>query len=120
MKQGCKYCQYNKYDGIHLASNICSVDATHIDPYAEGFCDDFKPKDDGIIRDCEDKSRCRTCKYQYANDTFRNGQCICVHHQSEFFGIHLFPNSPMGCPQYHKEIKEKDDGIIRDCGEENE
>lgn len=48
----------------------------------------------------EDKSMCRTCKYQYANDTFRNGQCICVHQQSEFFGIHLFPNSPMGCPQY--------------------
>ena len=56
MKQGCKYCQFNKYDGIHLASNICSVDATHIDPYAEGYCDDFKPKDDGIIRDCGEEN----------------------------------------------------------------
>ena len=46
MKQGCKYCQFNKYDGIHLGSNICSVDATHINPYAEGYCDDFKSKDD--------------------------------------------------------------------------
>lgn len=59
MKQGCKYCQFNKYDGIHLASNICSVDATHINPYSEGYCDDFKPKDD-ITEEC----KCNTCKYR--------------------------------------------------------
>ncbi len=46
MKQGCKYCQFNKYDGIHLGSNICSVDTTHIDPYAEGYCADFKARPD--------------------------------------------------------------------------
>lgn len=42
MKQGCKYCQYNKYDGIYLGSNICSVYTDHIDPYSEGYCDKFK------------------------------------------------------------------------------
>ena len=59
-----------------------------------------KTESEGYRMSGEDKSVCRTCKYQYANDTFKTEPCICVHHQSEFFGIHLFPNSPMGCPQY--------------------
>lgn len=49
MKQGCKYCQFNKYDGIHLGSNICSVYADHIDPYSEGHCDKFKDKYSDLI-----------------------------------------------------------------------
>lgn len=50
MRQGCKYCQYNKYDGVYLGSNICSVYATHIDPYSEGYCDSFKAKMTNLVQ----------------------------------------------------------------------
>lgn len=50
MRQGCKYCQYNKYDGVYLGSNICSVYATHIDPYSEGYCDSFRAKMTNLVQ----------------------------------------------------------------------
>ena len=49
MKQGCKYCQYNRYDGVNLGSNTCSVYADHIDPYSEGYCDKFKDEYSNLI-----------------------------------------------------------------------
>lgn len=45
MRQGCKYCQYNQFDGVHQGSNICLRYSDHIDPYSEGrYCDEFKPR----------------------------------------------------------------------------
>lgn len=51
MRQGCKYCQYNKYDGVCLGSNICSVYVAHINPYSESYCEKFKAKNnkEGIL-----------------------------------------------------------------------
>lgn len=51
MKQGCKYCQYNKYDGVYLGSNICSVYADHINPYSESYCEKFKALELNQIKD---------------------------------------------------------------------
>ena len=43
MKQGCKYCAYNEYDGVNLGSNICGKYHVHINVYSEGRCDGFEP-----------------------------------------------------------------------------
>lgn len=51
MRQGCKYCQYNKYDGIYLGSNICSVYVAHINPYSEGYCEKFKALELNRVKD---------------------------------------------------------------------
>lgn len=45
MKQGCKFCKYNMFDHINMGTNICDKDRTHINPYSEGYCDGFEPRD---------------------------------------------------------------------------
>ena len=51
MKQGCKYCAYNEYDGINLGSNICGKYHTHINVYSEGRCDGFEPNQIAVTVD---------------------------------------------------------------------
>ena len=61
---------------------------------------------DDALKEIEEENKdCETCKYSCGGNVSVSSKCIkCDSHYSK----------------YEKEIEAKDDGIIRDCGEENE
>ena len=48
----------------------------------------------------DEKINCLDCKYCYENDTFDFAERICVNAQSEYFGVHVYSNSPDKCNEF--------------------